>query len=135
MKSVSIFLASVLTFVLSSCEYFDYRLLLVNKTRSKIATQVYNDSLPDYPSLNKREFYLRQAFAPGDSARMMQWGKQGWPYYFSRSSNGKLNLVIYDFADLEKYSSIDSMIAHKKYRKLTLDRATVEKNKWRVVIK
>ena len=120
---------------LSSCEYFDFRLTITNKTRRKIATEVYNDTVPDYPSVNHSEFYLRQAFAPDSSVEMMQWGKTGWPDYLKTSKNGKLNLVIFDFEDLVKSKSIDSIIAHKKYRMITVSRSELFINNWHVVIK
>ena len=135
MKLINALVICVLSTTLFSCEYFDYRLTLINKTHRKIATEVYNDTVPDHPSVNQREFYLRQAFAPDSSATMMQWGKTGWPDYLNTSKNGKLNLVVFDFEDVEKSKSIDSLIAHKKYRRITVSRAELFINNWHVIIK
>ena len=137
MKPLNALLICVLSAALFSCiyEHFDYRLTLINKTRGKIATEVYDDTIPDYPSVNLREVYLGRAIAPDSSATKMQWGKEGWPDYLKRSKNGKLNLVVFDYEDIEKSKSIDSITAHKKYRKITVSRSELFINNWHVVIK
>ncbi|AHJ96150.1 hypothetical protein Hsw_0555 [Hymenobacter swuensis DY53] len=65
----------------------------------------------------------------------MKEGKEGWPNYLKSSKNSKLNLVIFDFEDVDKCKSIDSLITHKKYRIITVNEADLIKNNWQVVIK
>lgn len=135
MKPLNVLLICLLSMAISSCEYFDFRLKIVDKSRRKIVIEVYNDTLSDYPNKNQSEYYLMHAIAPDSSAEMMQWGKTGWPDYLKTSKNGKLNLVIFDFEDLVKSKSIDSAIAHKKYRSITVSRTELFINNWHVVIK
>ncbi|RSK40125.1 hypothetical protein [Hymenobacter perfusus] len=135
MKLVNCLLICALSSILVSCEYWDSRLTIINKTGRKIATETYTDTVPEYPSVNQREFYLRQAFAPDSSTTMLKEGKEGWPNYLESSKNSKLNLVIFDFEDVEQCKSIDSLITHKKYRIITMDKTELIKNNWQVVIK
>ncbi|WP_155832814.1 hypothetical protein [Hymenobacter swuensis] len=135
MKIVNYLLICALSNILVSCEYWDSRLTIINKTGRKIATETYTDTVPEYPSVNQREFYMRQAFAPYSSTTMMKEGKEGWPNYLKSSKNSKLNLVIFDFEDVDKCKSIDSLITHKKYRIITVNEADLIKNNWQVVIK
>jgi hypothetical protein len=46
--------------LLSACDYYDNRLQIVNHTNSEITVETYQDTIPDFPSMNKTEFYLRK---------------------------------------------------------------------------
>jgi hypothetical protein len=120
--------------VMSSCVPLDNRLLLVNKTRRSVAVETYTDTIPSYPSINHREFYLENCLLPGDSVRQLRWTREGWVRFVESSRNKSLNLVVYDCERLEKSVSIDSLIKHRIYRLLVVDRATLSKNKWKVVV-
>ena len=64
---------------------------------------------------------------------MMQVGT-GWPFYLAHSKNNALHLFVFDFEESEKAPSVDSLIAHKSYRRITVGKAELKRTNWRVVI-
>ncbi|MCC2546485.1 hypothetical protein LJY25_08525 [Hymenobacter sp. BT175] len=125
----------LLLLLLSSCEYFDYRVLTVNKLASRVAVAAEPDTVPTYPSPGQKEFFLRTAIASGDSLALMQPGKYGWPQYLAGSRNHQLHLFIYPVDSILRYGHMDSVIRHRAYKRLTIDGAELQQANWRVLLR
>jgi hypothetical protein len=124
---------SVLIF-LSACDYYDNRLRIVNHTKSKITVGTYNDTIPDFPSAGKTEFYLRRLAEPGDTLEVTEIGKNGWPFVIARSWNKKLNLIVYSVDSLLKYQSIDTLIKKEIYERYEFSEEELKTKNWVVVL-
>jgi hypothetical protein len=118
--------------LLGGCLRYDIRLRVINKTSAPIALQIFHDSLPTYPSLNKREYYLRAALSPGDSTGVQQMGD--WVGYINTTPNKKLNLCVFYYRDVLNCPNIDSLIAHKRYAMKKVALPELQRKKWRVLI-
>jgi len=133
MKTSSLFF--LLLLFLNACDYYDYRLVIVNETNGMIVAETDTDTLPKLPRINKTEFYLDRGINPQEQSRLMKGGKNGWPFAIKRSKNNKLNLFVYNIDSLKKYKSIDSLVAKKKYSRYEFSEDELEANDWKVVIK
>jgi hypothetical protein len=122
-------------FFVCSCDYYDHRLEIVNKGGSEIVVETYLDEMPDFPSVNKTEFYLSHGVAPDDSVTLTKVGKNGWPFLIQRSKNKKLNLVIYSIDSLRKYQSIDTLIKKRIYKRSEFSEDELEKMGWSVKLR
>ncbi|MFM7858438.1 MAG: hypothetical protein ACKO96_42590 [Flammeovirgaceae bacterium] len=127
--------AIVFMLLLGGCDYYDQRLEIVNKVGSEVAVETYLDTSPDFPSVNKTEFYLSHSVAPNDSVTLTRVGKNGWPFLIQRSKNKKLNLVIYSIDSLRKYQSIDTLIKKGIYKKSEFSEDELEKMGWSVTLR
>lgn len=125
----------LLMFFVCSCDYYDHRLEIVNKGESEIVVETYLDEIPDFPSVNKTEFYLSHGVAPDDSVTLTKVGKNGWPFLIQRSKNKKLNLVIYSIDSLRKYQSIDTLIKKRIYKRSEFSEDELEKMGWSVTLR
>src|SRR5688572_797484 len=94
----------LLMLVLNGCDYYDVRLQVINQSDHEISYAVYSRPVPDFPSINKTEFYLGFTAMPGDTLRRARPGKNAWSYEIEKSTNKKLNLVIYNVDSLRKYN-------------------------------
>ena len=77
-----------------------------NSTSDTIVVVSSLDIVPEFPSVNKTEFYLCQKIIPGGAANPCMSGKNGWRSFIYRSKNKKLNLIVYKIDLLRKYQSI-----------------------------
>ena len=120
--------------ILTSCDYFDRRLGIVNHTKAEFTVETYSDTIPDFPSINKTEFYLSQTITPNDSLRLIKLGKNGWPLEISNSRNNKLNLVVYNIDSLRNHKSIDTLIRRRIYKRYEFSEKELQDKKWKVII-
>src|SRR5690606_26619651 len=120
---------------LSACDYYDNRLQIVNHSNGEIAVETYQDTVPDFPSINKTEFYLKKTAMPEDTLELTEIGKNGWPFLIARSKNKKLNLMVYSVDSLQKYQSIDTLIKRRLYDRYEFSEDELKDKDWIVVIR
>ena len=126
--------AAYILLLLCACDHYDRRLEIINNSNSEVAVEIYSDTLPDFPSVTKTEFYLSHGVLPEDTSKLTKMGKNGWPFAIARSSNKKLNLVIYNIDSLRKYRSIDTLIRRNIYKRHEFSEHELEKDGWRIIL-
>jgi hypothetical protein len=102
----------LLLFVLSSCEYWDNRLKITNKSNFEIATQ------PIDSSYNNIAYYLEHTIKPNATFSETQDGENGWLNYVANSPDHKLHIYVFSVDTLKKYPvnvNLRWLIATKKY--------------------
>jgi len=123
---------------LSSCIYesFDSRLKVVNQTDGDFSLN-YNisDTVPEYPSINKTAYYLRDTVGRKDTMSVQEESWKSWPVVIDKSKTKKLNLFIYSLDSIKKYKEIDTLISRKIYKRLEYSKDQLEKSNWIVVVK
>jgi len=119
-----------------SCAYDpgDKRLETINKTDHEIVVYWDSDTIPEYPSVNETEVYLRCKISRGDTLSQPE-DDANWPMYVRNSLNKKLNLFVYNVDTLMAYNSIDTLNARKMYKRLEYAEQELDQLNWRVVIK
>lgn len=111
----------------------DQRLLIVNNTTSNISFHYDSDTIPEFPSANHTDIYLRDLLEIGDSIHLGTYNRKPWPEVIEASKNGKLNLFIYKIDSLKKYG-IDTIIKRKIYTRLEYSKEELEKQRWIVIV-
>ncbi len=128
-------LAILFSILISSCDVHDERLKVVNLLTAEITLSPQLDTVPQFPSINKTEYYLSDTLYPEDTARLIQEGMEdAWPFFISESVNDKLNLFVYNVDTLKKYQSIDTLIRRKLYTRYSRSKNELEKSDWIVII-
>jgi hypothetical protein len=113
----------------------DDRLRIVNQTNDLISVYYHSDTVPEYPSINATQLYLRDSIRINDTVRLTAYDPKPWSYFFERSKNNKLNLFIYSMDSLKKYKDIDTLIRRKIYKKVEYSERQLEKLNWVIVVK
>ncbi|GAB3303410.1 hypothetical protein GCM10027348_31300 [Hymenobacter tenuis] len=118
-----------------SCDYYDSRLVLVNKTKTAICVEMAHDTIPDYPSLNRSEVCLSRSITPGTEAEQTIPGSMDeWVREVNRSKNKQLNLFIYATDSVRRYHSMDSLNQTHRYTTISLSLKELEAIDWRVIV-
>jgi hypothetical protein len=133
-KNVCYTMVGALFLLSQSCDYYDARLMIHNDTKRTLAIQVYEDTVPDFPSMNMTEFYLNHTVVSGATYNNVLPEKSGWEKIIYRSKNKKLNLFIYEVDSLHKYKSIDTLIKYRIYKYYTYSKEELIKDNWAVKI-
>lgn len=125
----------LLILLLASCVYDpgDGRLEIINHTKHDIAVYWHSDTIPEYPSINETELYLRDKIMVGDKASQPA-DNGNWPKFVQNSLNKKLNLFIYNVDTLKAYHSIDTLNIKKLYKRLEYTIEELDRLDWKVVI-
>jgi len=123
---------------LSSCIYesFDSRLKVVNQTTGDFSLNYsISDTLPEYPSVNKTAYYLRDTVGRKDTMSVDEVNGKDWPFAIDGSKTKKLNLFIYSLDSIKKYKEIDTLLSRKIYKRLEYSKEELEKSNWTVTIR
>ena len=121
-------------FCLISCDYYDNRLKIINKSRDILIAEVFPDTIPTFPSPNRTEFYLRVTIQPDSTYIPTMPEANGWEREIFRSKNNRLNLFVFGLDSLQKYESIDTLISRKIYRRVSRSKEELTKDKWIITI-
>jgi len=113
----------------------DHRLKVVNSTKHELSIDYGVDTVPEYPSINDTEIYLKHSILMGDTLGVLEYSRNPWPEFFEISKNKKLNLFIYNVDSLLAYKSIDTLIKRKIYKRLSYSLAEINSLNWIVVVK
>ena len=129
------FIANGVLVVATSCDYHDSRLKIINKNNSAICVETFLDTLPDYPSLNKPEYYLSNIILPNDTAEQTIPGSPDeWTREVDRSKNKKLNLFIYQADSVRTYYNMDSLNQKKRFKRVFFTLDELRAANWNVVV-
>lgn len=107
------FLLTIIIFNIS-CDHFD-SLPIINNSKRYIFYDCSYDSIPDFPSRGKKEFYENNKTFPNDTNRNTLIGS--WKRYVKESKYKKLFVFIYDYDTLKKYNNIDTVKQKRLYVK------------------
>lgn len=113
----------------------DNRLKIINHTDYPFTIGYYTDTVPEYPSVNHTQVYIRDSINVSDTIEVVEHSRKPWPWFLERSKNKKLNLFIYNINDLKKYGSIDTLIKRRIYKRLQYNESELDSLKWVIVVK
>jgi hypothetical protein len=120
---------------LTSCEYADDRLIVVNNTDHTISIATFHDTIPDSPALNKPAYYLSNGIPSGKSANQSLFGsKTAWEQEIRLSKNKMLNVFVYTNDTLAKYDDMDYPNAKRLYQRISLNQAQLDATNWTVKV-
>ncbi len=109
------------------------RLRVVNRSAAPIFVEVFESPVPDYQSVNGTAYYQQNFIRPDSSATQMMVGSNGWPFYVRRSRNQRLNLCVFQAADLQRTPAIDSLIRRRQYTLWSFSEVALDSMDWTVV--
>lgn len=134
MNLLLLFGASCLLCVgLASCDYYDHRLRVVNRSAAPIFVEVFESPVPDFSEMNGTAYYQEHFIRPDSSAAQMWNEPGGWPVYVRRSRNRQLNLGVFQAADLQRTPAIDSLIRRRQYTLRSFSESALDSMGWTVV--
>lgn len=130
-------LSILLLLPLTSCviDYYDGRLKIVNQSDKVICFDHEVDTIPDVPSINKKEYFIRQRIEPGDTNRVVLPGS--YTKWISEVSSGKdstLSIFVFDYEQVLN-NNWDSLRLNNKYKRLDYKLKELNKNNWTVIVK
>jgi hypothetical protein len=118
---------------LTSCEYADDRLTVVNNTDHTISIATFHDTIPDSPALNKPAYYLSNGILPGKSTSQALFGsKTAWYQEIRLSKNKQLNIFMYTNDTLAKRNDMSYPNAKRLYHRISLTQAQLDASNWKV---
>jgi len=135
MKKILFF--SVIAF-LGSCDYYNYKLSVINKSGKEISVLESNDI--EAPSANYVAYYLADwvAIKPDSSRTITKPGKEdAWHNYIQEGHDKKLYLYIFETNTLKEYknNSIQELVRIKKYFKsYAYSESDLDKINWTVTV-
>ncbi len=118
--------------ILTSCDYVDNRLTIINNSNKKICFDFDKDTILTIPALGKKEFYMSSYMInPNESNQVSMPGStKYWDYYINSSKNKKLNLFIFDY-DSVVNCNWDSLRKNKRFiKRLEITKAQLDSNNW-----
>jgi hypothetical protein len=118
---------------LTGCDYFDPRLKIVNHSAAPIFVEAYPSLAPAYPSVNHTAYYREQIIPPDSTYVFMIPGKNAWLNMVRTNRNRRLNLCVFQVRDLDRTHSIDSLIRHQEYTRLSFSEPALDSMHWQVV--
>lgn len=125
---------SLLTALLSGCDYYDTRLVIYNNSPASITTWFSSSASAEHPSVNHTAFYRGREIKPGERFTMTAPGKEAWTHCIETSTNRRLNLIIYRFSELSRFENVDSLIANHRYTVKSVSLQELERSHWKVTV-
>ena len=129
-KKLLLYLLSLKGVFISSCDYFDHRIEIINLSNYNIVLETYSDSVVDTNENNLTEYYYANIIEVGQKTNLTQSGTNGWPFYIRRSKNQMLNICVFNFDSLKKYQTINFLVKHKIYKQYSFSEREMVKRNW-----
>jgi hypothetical protein len=127
-------LSALVLLVLGACDYYDGRLKIINHSDKVICFDHEVDTILDVPSINKKEFFIRQRIEPGDTNRVVLPGSETkWIMEVSNGKDSTLSIFVFDYESVLK-NDWDTLRMNKKYRRLDYKLEDLNKNNWTVIV-
>lgn len=125
-----------LILVISSCDYYDRRLTITNKTDNQICFDYDLDTILDVPSQTKKTYFVNNSLAPNETRAITLPGSTDmWFRKLNQSKDTTLSLFIFDYKTVLN-SDWDSLRKNNGYiQRLDLKINDVEKLEWKIEIK
>jgi len=115
-------------------DYYDGRLKIVNQSDKVICFDHEVDTILDVPSINKKEYFIRERIEPGDTKRVILPGSSTkWIMEVSSSRDSTLSIFVFDYDQVLKHDW-DSLRLNKKYKRLDYKLKDLNKNDWTVIV-
>jgi hypothetical protein len=132
MLKIILFLAKTffVVLILTSCDRFDARLKIHNKSGKTIFVIT---SETENPSRYNGVEYYKLRNIPPDSSDTKLLINITWEDYINNSFNKKLNLYVFDLDTLLKYENIDSTLKHPIY-KFEIPLKELEEKDWNITV-
>ena len=115
-------------------DYYDGRLKIVNQSDKVICFDHEVDTILDVPSINKKEYFIRERIEPGDTNRVVLPGSPTkWIKEVSSGKDSTLSIFVFDY-DQILTNDWDSLRMNKKYKRLDYKLNDLNKNNWTVIV-
>ena len=117
-----------------SCDYYDDRLVIVNKLNTPICFDFASDTVLPFPSINEKEYFMSVKISEGDSQNIVIPGSQKqWTFEALKSKDSTLSIFVFNY-DTVLNNNWDSLILRKAYKRIDTKLSDLEKLGWRVVV-
>jgi hypothetical protein len=126
--------------IITSCDYYDSRLIIKNNGKndiivaydiSNLDTTMKIDTDKLNPKYENVAYYLTNIISPNNQRRFTKPGSlKSWSFYINKSINNKLNIFIIDADTLLKYNCLDSIIIKNLYKKYSFTETELNKQRW-----
>jgi len=125
-----------LILIVSSCDYYDSRLTITNKTDYQICFDYDLDTILDVPSQTKKIYFVNNSLAPNESRAMTLPGSTDmWIRKLNQSKDTTLSFFIFDYKTVLN-SDWDSLRKNNGYiQRLDFKLKDLEKLDWKIEIK
>jgi hypothetical protein len=123
-----------LVFFVQSCDYYDSRLVIVNRCKCDVSILTFKDTIPDFEFVNHTDFYLSHKIDAESSMSQIEPGKNGWSTLIHLSRNKKLNLFVVRTDSIKKYGSIKLLLEERRYNLYKVTAEELEANNWKVEV-
>lgn len=129
--------AVLILLLLDSCvmePHYDDRLVIVNKSSKTICVDYEMDTILYTPSLNKKEFFIRERINPEDSNRIESQGSRDqWVFDVSHGKDSTLSIFVFDYEQV-LVTDWDTLRTNKKYKRLDYKLTDLNKINWTVIV-
>jgi hypothetical protein len=126
---------SVVTLITSGCDYYDFKLTVVNNSGTSISVQSVQDTLLRIEAFNDDSYYLAAKIPTGTSRKLMKGGKNSWSGGIEYSTNKKLNLIVFKTDSLAKYKSVIYMLENKMFQQYSFSKTQLDEMEWKIEVK
>lgn len=128
-------LIGVLLFlILISCDYYDGRLKIINQSDKVICFDYEVDTTLDVPSINKKEFFIRERIERGDSNNVVLPGSETkWIMKVNSGKDSTLSIFVFDYEQVLK-NDWDTLRMKKRYKRLDYKLVDLNKKNWTVIV-
>jgi hypothetical protein len=115
-------------------DHYDGRLKIVNQSDKVICFDHEVDTILDVPSINKKEYFIRERIEPGDTNRVVLPGSSTkWIKKVSSGKDSTLSIFVFDY-DQVLANDWDTLRRNKKYRRLDYKLTDLNKSNWTVIV-
>lgn len=138
MKSTlkTIYLSVFLLIIFTSCDYYDARLQIVNKTNKAICFDIQHDTVLKYPDINHKEYYLSEKISSGETKNCFLPGAtDAWEQFIYDSKDSTMSLFIFDVDTVLKFNW-DTIRKYNKYiKRYDLKVESLKKSNWTITFR
>ena len=125
-----------LVLIVSSCDYYDSRLTITNKTDNQICFDYDLDTILDVLSQNQKIYFVNNSLAPNETRPITLPGSTDmWIRKLNQSKDTTLSFFIFDYKTVLN-SDWDSLRKNNGYiQRLDFKLKDLEKIDWKIEIK
>ncbi|MEQ9308048.1 MAG: hypothetical protein RLN90_01235 [Balneolaceae bacterium] len=119
---------------LVSCDYYDGRLQIINKSDRVICFDHEVDTILDIPSINKKDYFIRTRINPGDTTNVVLPGStKQWIWEVASGKDSTLSIYVFDYEQVLK-NDWDSLRKSKNYIRYDFPLTELMENNWTVQV-
>ncbi|RKD85039.1 hypothetical protein [Mangrovibacterium diazotrophicum] len=131
-----LFQVIVIILIASSCDYYDNRLVIANKTDKPICYDYDLDTILDVSSTNRKDYILNNSIQPNETRSISIPGSTDmWIRKIYQSKDTTMSFYIFDYETV-LLSDWDSLRLNNGYvKRLDYELVELEKIDWKIEIK